>query len=311
MKAFVLGAGLGTRLRPLTDELPKPLVPVFQKPLITFALDHLIAAGVDSFVINTHHLPEKFAELFGGGSYRGHPVTLVHEPILLETGGGMKNAQPLLGEKPFILYSGDLLTDIPLQQLITEHFHHGNDVTLGLRHTELAEQVALKNRRVLDIGNRFGHPGRIDYANVSVWNPEALGRFSLGEKISFIPVLANWIGEGARIGGVVLEEGEWFNLGSPVQYLEMHRTILEWQWRPSYLSPNEWPVRIAPDAAIDPTAQVSPYSAVGPGCKIGANAVVEDSVLWAGAQIAACAEVKRCIVRADRAVEGAHADETL
>src|SRR5437762_13482222 len=65
-QAFVLGAGLGTRLRPLTEDLPKPLIPIFQKPLITFALDHLCSAGVKSFIINTHHRPERFADVFGG-----------------------------------------------------------------------------------------------------------------------------------------------------------------------------------------------------------------------------------------------------
>src|SRR5438270_4612541 len=100
-QAFVLAAGRGTRLRPLTDDLPKPLIPIFQKPLITFALDHLIAAGVQSFVINTHKMPERFAEYFGDGKYAGHSVKLVHEPDLLETGGGIKNAEPRLGSGPF------------------------------------------------------------------------------------------------------------------------------------------------------------------------------------------------------------------
>src|SRR5581483_376282 len=70
-QAFVLGAGLGTRLRPLTDELPKPLIPIFQKPLITFCLDHLIAAGIERFVINTHHLPDQLGALFPDKFYRG------------------------------------------------------------------------------------------------------------------------------------------------------------------------------------------------------------------------------------------------
>src|ERR1043165_6418354 len=64
-KAFVLGAGLGTRLRPLTEDLPKPLIPIYQKPLMTFALDHLLSAGVQSFVINTHHRPKHFIDFFG------------------------------------------------------------------------------------------------------------------------------------------------------------------------------------------------------------------------------------------------------
>src|SRR5471032_431862 len=111
-QAFVLGAGLGLRLRPLTAELPKPLVPIFQKPLITFALDHLLGAGIESFAINTHRIPENFEKAFPQRNYRGVPLTLLHEPVLLETGGGIKNAEASLRKEPFIVYSGDILTDI-------------------------------------------------------------------------------------------------------------------------------------------------------------------------------------------------------
>jgi len=132
IQAFVLAAGLGTRLRPLTDELPKPLIPIFQKPLVTFALDHLIDVGVNRFVINTHRHPELFQHFFAAREYAGFPTTLVHEPDLLETGGGIKNAESHLGSEPFLTYSGDILTDVNLQPLIEEHFRRGNDVTLAL-----------------------------------------------------------------------------------------------------------------------------------------------------------------------------------
>jgi NDP-sugar pyrophosphorylase family protein len=310
-QAFVLGAGLGTRLRPLTDQLPKPLVPIFGKPLITFALDHLAAAGVGSFVINTHHLPEQFERVFPGASYRKLPVRLIHEPFLLETGGGIKNAERSLGEAPFLVYSGDLLTDLALAPLLEEHFRSGNDVTLALRETGLARQVALRDGKVIDIGQRFGHPGNLDYANISVWNPVGFARFSLGEKISFIPVLTRWISEGGRIGGVVANDGAWFNLGSPEQYLAAHRAIVERAWRPDYLQPKDWPVAVAADAVVDPTAQIIGCSSVGAGCRIGADAVVEDSVLWPGAEIASRARLKSCIVRAHRAVAGAHLDDVI
>src|SRR5438874_9711302 len=79
-QAFVLGAGLGTRLRPLTDELPKPLIPIFQKPLITFALDHLIDIGIDKIFINTHRLPEKYAEAFPENRYGRLTLHFVNEP---------------------------------------------------------------------------------------------------------------------------------------------------------------------------------------------------------------------------------------
>ncbi len=310
-QAFVLGAGLGRRLRPLTDDLPKPLVPVFQKPLITFALDHLTAAGVKSFVINTHYLPAEFEMFFAAGNYRQLPVRLVHEPVLLETGGGMKNAQPFMSSQPFLVYSGDLLTDIALEPLIEEHLRSGNDVTLALRETGLAAQIALRDGRVLDIGNRRGHPGSLDYANVSVWSPQAFSRFSLGEKISFIPVLAKWIGEGGRIGGVILNEGRWFNLASAAQYLEIHRAIAQEHWRPRYAQPPDWPVRIAPDAVIEEGAEMIGFVSVGARCRVASGARVEDSILWPGARIASRTQLKRCIVRAHRAAEGVLSDVVI
>jgi NDP-sugar pyrophosphorylase family protein len=310
-QAFVLGAGLGTRLRPLTDELPKPVVPIFGKPLITFGFDHLIAAGVRSFVVNTHHLPQHFQDSLGENSYRNLPVKLVHEPLLLETGGGIKNAETLLTDETFLVYSGDILTDLPLAPLIEEHFRAGNDVTLALRTTGLATQVAFQEGRVLDIGKRHGHTGNYDYANVSIWNRSAFARFSLGEKISFIPVLVDWISDGGRVGGVVLEEGGWYNIGSPAQYLALHRTIADKQWRPAQAWPNDWPMRVASDARVDPTAQILGASSVGQGCEIGANAVISDSILWAGSQIASCCRLQRCIVRSRRQVEGTLSDAII
>ena len=146
-QAFVLGAGLGLRLRPLTEDLPKPLVPIFQKPLITFALDHLAAAGVKSFVVNTHHLSGHFETLFANGRYRQLPIRLIHEPDLLETGGGIKNAQPSLGTKPFIAYSGDVLTDLPLEPLLEAHFAGGNDVTLALARDRPGLERRIPRRR--------------------------------------------------------------------------------------------------------------------------------------------------------------------
>ncbi len=309
-QAFVLGAGLGTRLRPLTDDLPKPLVPVFQKPLITFALDHLLAAGVKSFVINTHHLPQHFESLFASGAYRQLPVRLIHEPELLETGGGIRNAQALLGEEPFIVYSGDVLTDLPLAPLIEEHLRRGHDVTLALRETGLAANVAFRDGRIVDIGNRYGEPGNFDYANVSVWNRSIFGRIPLGRKISFIPILSEWIGQGGKIGGVISETGRWFNLGSPSQYLEVHRQIAD-GWRPHDFHPSRWPERIAPQAMVDPSAIVLGCSAIGAGCRVGAGAVIEDSIVWPGAQIASRSRLNRCIVRTQRTAQGSLTDAII
>ncbi len=304
-QAFVLGAGLGTRLRPLTEELPKPLVPIFQKPLITFALDHLIDIGVDKFLINTHRLPEVFAEPFPENRYAGKPIKFINEPILLETGGGIKNIERHLGADPFITYSGDVLTDIRLQPLIDEHFASGNDVTLALRHTGLGSAIAFRDKRIVDISNRYGIAGEYDFANIAVWNPSVFGRIPAKEKISFIPVIGDWIGEGGKLGGVILEEGKWFNLGSRAEYFEVHRVVSE-GWIPAYVKTRDWLAPVHSSAAVDPSAQLSGCSVVGKDCRVGARAVLQDTILWPGAQIASNSELVGCIVRARKTVTGIH-----
>ncbi len=310
-QAFVLAAGLGTRLRPLTEDLPKPLIPIFQKPLITFALDHLINMGVERFVINTHKQPELFESFFCGNEYEGRSVTLLHEPDLLETGGGIKNAERYLGSDPFLTYSGDILTDISLQPLIDEYFRRGNDVTLALRNTGLASDVALRDHRVVDIANRYGTTGNLDFANVAIWNPRVFQQIPPRQKISFIPILADWIGKGAKIGGLVMDDGKWFNIGSRAEYLDVHRTILREHWVPQYIKLREWPERIAKSATVDPSAQVRGCSVVGENCHVDAGAVLEDTILWPGAQIASKSQLHGCIVRSQKQVGGIHRNSDI
>ncbi len=305
-QAFVLGAGLGTRLHPLTDEIPKPLIPIFQKALITFALDHLIDIGVSRFIINTHKLPELFQNFFGLNGYAGRSITLVHEPQLLETGGGIKNVETHLGSEPFITYSGDVLTDIALQPLIDEHFGRGNDVTLALRETGLAADIAFHDHRVIDIATRYGIAGNFDFANVAVWNCNIFQRIPAQRKISFIPVLADWIGHGGKIGGLVLNDGKWFNISSRAEYLDVHRMTIRESWKPHYIKTREWPERVAETAIVDPSAQLRGCTVVGRGCHIDEDAVLEDTILWPDAEIASKTRLEGCIVRSKKKVSGFH-----
>jgi NDP-sugar pyrophosphorylase family protein len=308
IQAFVLAAGLGTRLRPLTEELPKPLIPIFQKPLVTFALDHLIGVGVNRFVINTHRHPELFQDFFAAREYAGFPVTLVHESDLLETGGGIKNAESHLGRNPFVTYSGDILTDVELQPLIDEHFRRGNDVTLALRHTGLAAAVALRDQRVVDISNRYGVAGNFDFANIAVWNSAIFERIPPRKKISFIPIIGDWIGQGGKIGGLVMNDGKWFNIGSRAEYLELHRTISRDNWKPDFVKKHEWPERIANSAIVDSSAQLRGCTVVGQNCRVGADTILEDTILWPDAEIASQSRLDACIVRSRKKVTGIHRD---
>lgn len=303
-QAFVLAAGLGMRLRPLTEDLPKPLIPIYQKPLITFVLDHLIATGVQSFVVNTHHRSETLHDFFSGGTYRRHRVELVHEPEILGTGGGIKNVESLLTDDPFISYSGDVMTDIDLSSLVDEHFRAGNDVTLALRETHLGKDVAIDGKRVIDMTNRYGHEGRYDFAGICVWTRAVFERIPPRQHISYIPVLADWIGQGGKIGGVVFNDRQWFNIGSRREYLAVHRTIADENWKPAYVREDDWPIRVSPDARIDSTARLSGFYSIGAGCQIEAGATLENTILWPGAQIASRSHLHNCIVRSQRKAQG-------
>jgi NDP-sugar pyrophosphorylase family protein len=267
--------------------------------------------GVERLVINTHKQPELFESFFCGNEYEGHSVTLVHEPDLLETGGGIKNAERYLGSDPFLTYSGDILTDIRLQPLIEEHFRRGNDVTLALRNTGLASDVALRDHRVVDITKRYGTTGNLDFANVAVWNPSVFKQIPSRQKISFVPIVADWIGNGGKIGGLVMNDGKWFNIGSRAEYLDVHRTILREHWTPYYIRTREWPECVAKSAIVDPSAEVRGCSVVGENCHVDAGAVLEDTILWPASQIASKSQLYGCIVRSQKKVSGAYRNSDI
>jgi mannose-1-phosphate guanylyltransferase len=305
-QAFVLAAGLGTRLRPLTEDLPKPLIPIFQKPLITFALDHLIALGVEKLIVNTHHLAQRFEESFPNSRYGDRLIRFVHEPVLLETGGGIKNIEHDLGADPFITYSGDILTDINLQRLVDEHFARGNQVTLALRRTGFGSSIRFQDGRVISIGKTRGAEGNYDFANVAVWGPAIFNRIPPGRKIAFIPIVSDWLATGGKVGGVVLDDGVWFNIGSRSEYFAVHRRIAFERWSPHYIEGEAWRRPVAENATVDATAHLRGCFVVSQNCTVEAGALLEDTIVWPGAQIASRSRLSDCIVRTHRRVEGEH-----
>lgn len=309
-KAFVLGAGLGTRLRPLTNLVPKPLLPIYGKPLITFALDHLRQAGIEKFWVNSHHLPEKFASQFSGNEYNGTPLELVYEADLLETGGAIKNIEHRIGDEPFIVYSGDILTDLDLDRLIEEHCSKRNDVTLALRTTGFSTSVhwCKETGRLIDLLGALGSGGKgdFDFAGISVWNPSVFPRISRAARISFIPILVEWMKSGGKIGGLPLEESRWFNLGSRKEYLSAHRIIAQEGWIPEYLRDSSWPLQAAPSAQISPESKVEGASYVGARSTIERDVLLEDSILFPGSLIPRGTTLRSCIVAGVRIDPGTY-----
>jgi len=224
--AFILGAGLGTRLRPLTDRCPKPLLPVGGRPIITYAMDHLLTAGVDRFIVNTHPHHEMYEERFPGGRWRGVPVSFRFEPVLLDTAGGLKNVEDLLAEDEAILcYNGDVIADFPLERLCAAHERLRPEATLALRSSGRPLSVDIDEAgAVCDIrgarGAR-GAPGTRSCLFTGVYAVEtSILRFiEAGRPESVVPVFLRRIGEAlGAVRGVIIDEGAWHDTGDIATY---------------------------------------------------------------------------------------------
>ncbi|MEO6787326.1 MAG: nucleotidyltransferase family protein [Chthoniobacteraceae bacterium] len=303
--AFVLGAGLGMRLRPLTNRRPKPLIPVANRPLITHAFDHLIAAGVERFVVNTHWCAERYAEFFPEGKWRGRPITFVGEsPEVLETAGGIWNARAHLSDGPFIVYNGDILSDLPLAPALETHRAAGNEVTLILRSHGGNTNVAFdpETGRILDL-RRALRPDiepRHLFTGIYIVEPQFIARIPAAQKLSVVPVFHEMIRTGAKLGGVVLDEGAWRDLGSRSEYLAVHTALAA---RAAENAP--W---ISARASIATDATVTGATAIAAGATVGAGALLRDCILWENAAAAPGARLTRCILADGTTAGGEHVD---
>lgn len=266
-QAFILGAGLGTRLRPLTEVLPKPLVPLFHKPLAMWAVEACEAVGCRRFAVNTHHLPEKW-EGFGAG----RDVAFFHEPVLLETGGGLKNIESWVEDGSLLIHNGDIFSSMDLRKLVAAHQAGGDEVTLAVRSEGLAKHIALGgDGKVTDIHSMLGvAEGSHVFTGIYCVKKDFLKRIPDGEKVSVIPFFLELVKEG-KLGSVTLDEGEWMDLGDVESYLAAHREL-------------HLQEPIHPQAVIGEGAVIL-NSVIGKGAVIGAGAQVTDSVVWPGARI--------------------------
>jgi mannose-1-phosphate guanylyltransferase len=266
-QAFILGAGLGTRLRPLTDVFPKPLVPLFHKPLAMWAVEACEAVGCKRFAINTHHLPEKWL-----GFGVGRDMTFFHEPILLETGGGLKNIESWVEEGSLLIHNGDIFSSMDLKQLVDAHEASGDEVTLALRSSGGEKRISLgENNRIEDVRSEVrGLPGTHVFTGIYCVKKAFLKRIPAGEIIAVIPAFQELVREGG-IGAVVLDEGDWMDLGDVESYLAAHRQL-------ALQAP------IHPEAIIENGAVIE-NSVIAKGARIHSGARVVNCVVWPGADV--------------------------
>ncbi len=218
MKAMILAAGRGERMRPLTDVIPKPLVEVGGKPLIAWHLQALARAGFREVIVNLSWLGERLRAALGDGAAFGVQIRYSEEgPVALETGGGILRALPLLGPEPFLVVSGDVFTDIDLGRVRLEPDAGAHLVLVPNPPHHPKGDFGLDGDRVV----RADHD-RFTYANVGLYRPEffvgcADGRFPLIEPLN------RAIARGAVRGEI--HRGEWSDVGTPARLAELEARL--------------------------------------------------------------------------------------
>jgi mannose-1-phosphate guanylyltransferase len=296
MKGFILAAGYGTRLRPITYTMPKPMVPLCNRPLIAWAVESFLAAGVRELIVNLHHLPESL-QLFLRDEYAGRAeFHFSIEDEILGTGGGIRRVRPQLeGEEEFLLVNGDTV-QFPRWDALREARHAKDALAaLTLRHPPEGDRftpVYFDDGLVTGFGAGTGEPLMFSGSHVistRVFEHLPDREFSGIVEHVYVPVLS---ARSDRLAGIV-DDGLWFDIGTPQRYLAASRALLDSMVRGELVVPAE--NRVKGDSLLHTTASGSATRST-----VGARSVVagdvRDSIIWDDCRIAAGVTLERCIV---------------
>jgi len=220
MKAMILAAGRGERMRPLTDACPKPLLRAGGKPLIVWHIEHLRKVGIEAVVINHAHLGEQIEAALGDGRRYGVNIRYSREREALETAGGIRTALPLLGDEPFLVINADVFCETDLGGLCAAA--STLDAAGDLAHLLLVANpphnpdgdFALERDRVRSTGTT-----RLTFSGIGAYHPALFAGLSCGEKAGLAPLLRQAMNEG-RVSGA-LHPGYWLDVGTPERLAEL------------------------------------------------------------------------------------------
>ncbi len=294
LAGVVLCAGLGTRLRPLTGQVPKPAVPLCQVPLIRYGLGLLAGAGIRRVVVNLHHQPEAMAAAAGAAAAElGLELALSREPVMAGTAGALRQAAPLLSEaEAVVVLNGDVLFDVDLAAALSAHRATGALATMALLPMPAGTRYAAveidEAGRVRRIAGKFGPGGD----GLTPWHFPGLHLVS-PELLALIPALPfecdlnrdlypPLMGRGLVRG--LVTHGAWRDLGTPASYLAANLEVAAGRIDLARFGLPA-PRRIAGSARIDPGASVGEAVVIGEGCVVPAGARVDRAVLWPGTRL--------------------------
>ena len=301
-RAFVLAAGLGTRLRPLTETWPKPCVPFLGAPLLRRTFAVLARAGVDRVGLNTHHLPEVMDRVAREeGARRGLAVTTVHEPVIQGTGGGLRGLQRVLpGHDVVIAWNGDILFAPDLAGLLTRHRDSGAVATMVLLPMPAGRGYGVVE---VDAGGRvrrIGRPAPTTLPGCTAWHFSGVHLLSPRAFEAMAPAGPEDINHDVyprlfREGGVhgVVVNAPWSDLGSAATYLEAQAEVIAGRVSDPLGAESPLAARTETGALVEPGARVHPGADLGPDVFVAAGVEVPDrsrvrrSALLGGAVVVA------------------------
>ena len=302
LRAMVLAAGLGTRMRPLTNLIPKPLLPIANRPLLEYTFALLAGAGVREAVVNCHHLPEAFEKGLRRLDPSGLALHVSREQRILGTAGGLKRAESFLSGGTFLLLNGDFLVDIDLRRVLEFHTQQKATATMVLLPDPTSGVLGVDPDGAI---RRFIAPrpadeptGRLScgFTGIHVLEPEVFRLIPPNRpweiNLQVYPVL---LARGRRVCGFV-HRGYWREGGSPAGYLAANREVLA--GRAGSLTPRPGagaatlagsactpPVLVGPGVLAGPGVEIGPETVIGPEARIGAGARIRRSVILEGADV--------------------------
>ncbi len=299
MQALILAGGQGTRLRPLTLTVPKPVMPLAGRPFLSFMLDWLRSHGADEVILSCGFLSDG-VEAVLGDIYEGMRLRYVHEDEPLDTAGPVRLAfdEGLIGDRLFVL-NGDVLTDMDLTAQLAQHEQTGAAATLALVAVEDTSSYGVvptdDDGRVQQFLEKSDGPAPTNRINAGAYILErnAVERIASGRPVSFErEVFPELIGDG--LYGYAAE-GYWIDIGTPERYLEATYDLLAGRVA-STLPERDETDSLIYDGSITSGAHIGPQSVVGRHCAVGTNTTVERSVLHDDVRLAADCVVKDAIV---------------
>ena len=282
MRAMILAAGLGTRLRPLSLEIPKPVIPVLGRPLCGHAMEFLHGHGAESFLLNLHHGPETVREKVTAWAADRFPVEFLFEPEILGTGGGIGNAAEYLCGGTFVTANSDAIARFPLGEAVARHRASGALATLVLFPDRRNRYTPVRVRRDGRISGFGGAApsGAFEgfYTGYLIAESELLARIPRGRPSCIVrDTLVPLIAEGAPVCAF-MTDGVFLDFGSPEDYLRGTLALLAERDGPA--GPRSF---VHPRASIGDGATLGPGAVVEEGASVGAGATVRRAILWPGA----------------------------